>query len=222
MTTFIWPITGSISRDFYFQSSIYIGGQHGAIDIPAGTGTPIKVAAAGLVTKSAYNDISGHYIEVAHNEGWVTNYRHMVEQAAVSVGSSVSQGQIIGKVGSTGWSTGPHLHFDLWNNTKQSPEAMFKKNIWAHNPELYLGKEEEDMALDPVKDKTTFEKMLRSVLSNADVIAIDDAGKSVGSYHPVGLYLYRIRQLQAQIRRLEQGSAEYTDERAVKAVKDKL
>ncbi len=82
--------------------------------------------------------------------------------------------------------------------------------------------EEEDMVLDPKADLKTFKEMLRSVLSNTDVIAVNDAGKSVGSYHPVGLYLYRIRQLQAQVRRLEQGSAEYTDERAVQAVKDKL
>ncbi len=222
MITFIWPITGPISRDFYYQASIYIGGQHGAVDIPASIGTPIKAAAAGRITKATYNDISGYYVEVAHSDGWVTNYRHMVEQATVSVGASASQGQIIGKVGSTGWSTGPHLHFDLWNSIKQSPEAMYKGNIWAHDPELYLGKEEEDMSLDPKTDLKTFKEMLRSVLSNADVIAVNDAGKSVGSYHPVGLYLYRIRQLQAQVRRLEQGSAEYTDERAVKAVKDKL
>ncbi|KKN00088.1 hypothetical protein LCGC14_1141260, partial [marine sediment metagenome] len=113
---FIWPLDShTVSRDFYYQASIYIGGQHGAIDIPANSGTPIKAAAAGLVTKVAYNDISGHYMEVAHNGGWVTNYRHMVEQASVGVGVSVSQGQVIGKVGSTGWSTGPHLHLDLWN-----------------------------------------------------------------------------------------------------------
>ncbi len=143
MPQFIWPVIGSVSRGFYYLSSIYIGGQHGAVDIPASIGTPIKVAAAGLVTKASYNDISGHYIEVAHNEGWVTNYRHLVEQASVSAGASVSQGQIIGKVGSTGWSTGPHLHFDLWNSIKQSSEAMYKKNIWAHDPELYLGQEDE-------------------------------------------------------------------------------
>ena len=52
------------------------------------------------------------------------------------------------------------------------------------------------MALDPVADKAMFEKMLRSVLSNTEVIAVDDDGKVAGSYHPLGLYLYRIRQNQ--------------------------
>ncbi len=160
---FIWPLDNHVvSRDFYYRASIYIGGQHGAIDFPANIGTPIKAVAAGLVTKVAYNDISGHYIEVAHNGGWVTNYRHMVEQAVVSAGASVSQGQIIGKVGSTGWSTGPHLHFDLWNSIKQSPEAMYKRNIWAHDPELYLG-QEDDMALND-EDKTYLAGLMRGVI----------------------------------------------------------
>ncbi len=190
MITFIWPITGPISRDFYYLSSIYIGGQHGASDIPASIGTPIKVAAAGLVTKVAYNDISGHYIEVAHNEGWVTNYRHMVEQAAVSVGSSVSQGQIIGKVGSTGWSTGPHLHFDLWNSIKQSPEAMYKKNIWAHDPELYLGKEEDDMT------QAEFNKMFQKAVNEAVFrsTALNDKNKATSQYHSLAWWteLFRL------------------------------
>ncbi|KKM15004.1 hypothetical protein LCGC14_1700440 [marine sediment metagenome] len=215
MITFIWPITGPISRDFYYKSSIYIGGQHGAVDIPASSGTPIKVAASGLVTKTSYNDISGHYLEVAHNEGWVTNYRHMVEQASVDVGVSVSQGQIIGKVGSTGWSTGPHLHFDLWNSIKQSPEAMYKGNIWAHDPELYLGQEDE-------MNQADFNKMFKTAVAEYGVLAVDDAGNEVGARHTIALYLYRIRQLQTQVRRLEQGSAAYTNEQAVKAVKDKL
>ena len=56
--------------------------------------------------------------------------------------------------------------------------------------------EEDDMALDPEADLATFKKMLRSVLSNTKVIAVDDDGKAAGSYHPLGLYLYRIRQNQ--------------------------
>ena len=150
---FIWPLEPhTLSRDFYYKSSIYIGGQHGAVDIPASIGTPVKAVASGLVTKASYNDISGYYVEIAHNDGWVTNYRHFVEQATVVVGDDISQGQTIGKVGSTGWSTGPHLHFDLWNSIKQSPEAMYKRDIWAHDPELYLGKEEDDMTPQEVRD----------------------------------------------------------------------
>ena len=219
---FIWPITGPISRDFYYLSSIYINGQHQAIDIPAPTGTPIKVVAAGEVRGVGWDIYSGFFVAVDHADNWTTRYRHLYGQSPVTRGQQVSQGQVIGTVGSTGWSTGPHLHFDLWNLIKQSPEAMYKAGWWAHDPELYLGQEEEDMALDPKADLTTFKKMLRSVLSNEEAIAIDDDENTVGSYHPLGLYLYRIRQLRARVRRLEQGSTDYTDERAVKAVKDKL
>ena len=184
--TFIWPVVGPVSRDFYYRASIYIGGQHGAIDIPANSGTPIMAAAAGLVTKAAYNDISGHYAEVAHNGGWVTNYRHMVEQASVDVGVSVSQGQVIGKVGSTGWSTGPHLHFDLWNAIKQSPEAMYKGNSWAHDPKLYLGKEE-DMTQDE------FNRMFREAVKSAPVAARDNTGKLRSGAHPLAEWLETLR-----------------------------
>ncbi|KKM16880.1 hypothetical protein LCGC14_1681340, partial [marine sediment metagenome] len=131
------------------------------------------------MTKASYNDISGYYVEVSHADGWVTNYRHLVEQAPVSVGAGVSQGQVIGKVGSTGWSTGPHLHFDLWNAIKQSPEAMYKGNSWAHDPKLYLGKEDEDM------DKETFKKMLAEALSDTKVQAKDEEGNKKGTPHPL-------------------------------------
>ena len=217
MITFIWPITGPISRDFYYLSSIYINGQHGAVDIPISIGTPIKVAAAGLVTKASYNDISGYYIEVAHNEGWVTNYRHMVEQAPVSVGAGVSQGQVIGKVGSTGWSTGPHLHFDLWNSDKQSPEAMYKSGIWAHDPELYLDKEEE-MVTD-----AEFLKQLNRVLSRAQVVATLADGKTKQSrFHALGWWIDLLRRHHEDKTKHGSGGDSYTDEQAVKAVKDKL
>ncbi|KKL58631.1 hypothetical protein LCGC14_2223440 [marine sediment metagenome] len=173
---FIWPLeTHTISRNFYYLSSIYIGGQHGAIDIPANIGTPIKVVAAGRVTKASHNDISGYYVEVAHADGWVTNYRHLVEQAPVSVGAGVSQGQIIGKVGSTGWSTGPHLHFDLWNSIKQSPEAMYKGNIFAHDPELYLG-EEYEMTEDEIR-AITRDEMFKVVFEARSTDGVPTSGK---------------------------------------------
>ncbi len=84
---------------------------------------------------------------------------------------------------------------------------------------------EDDMALDPVADKATFEKMLRSVLSNTEVIAIDDDNNKVGGYSSLGLYLYRIRQNGSHAKDAAQHGADgdsYTDEQAVKAVKAKL
>ena len=213
---FVWPLDShAVSRDFYYLSSIYIGGQHGAADIPAPTGTQIKAVAAGRVTTTGRNDISGYYVEIAHDDGWVTNYRHLVEQPPVSAGAAVSQGQVIGGVGSTGWSTGPHLHIDLWNSVKRSDEAMYKNGWWAHDPGIYLGQEDE-------MEQAKFNEMFEKAVSEYGVLAIDDDGDEVGARHPVALYLYRIRQLQAKVRLLEQGSTAYTDARAVKAVKDKL
>ncbi len=143
---FIWPLDNhAISRDFYYRGSIYIGGQHMAIDIPANRGAVVKAVAAGKVREAGFSDINGNYVDIGHDAGWRTKYRHLMEPAFVNVGAAVFQGQVIGRVGSTGWSTGPHLHFDLWNASRQSPEAVYKVGVWAHNPELYLGQEDDEM-----------------------------------------------------------------------------
>ena len=151
---FIWPLPRIISRDFYYKSTIYIGGQHMAIDIPASSGTPIKVAAAGQVRGVGWDIYSGFFVAVDHANNWTTRYRHLYGQSPVKAGQQVSQGQVIGTVGSTGWSTGPHLHLDLWNTNPQSPEAIYKQDWWAHDPELYLGQEENDM------DEETVQRMI--------------------------------------------------------------
>ncbi len=90
-------------------------------------------------------------------------------------------------------------HVDL------SATACPGDNLYAIIPQLTF--KEDDMALDPVADKATFEKMLRSVLSNTDVIAVDDDDKPAGSYHPLGLYLYRVRQLQGHAKDTAKHSA---------------
>ncbi len=113
-------------------------------DIPAPTGTPIKVVADGQVRGTGWDIYSGFFVAVDHAGNWTTRYRHLYGQSPVIRGQQVSQGQVIGTVGSTGWSTGPHLHIDLWNVNSQSPEALYKAGWWAHDPELYLGQEDED------------------------------------------------------------------------------
>jgi len=137
-----------------------------AVDIPANSGAPIKAVAAGEVIDSGYSGINGNYVEIAHADGWRTKYRHLVEPAVVGVSVGVSQGQIIGKVGSTGWSTGPHLHFDLWNSSKQSPEAVYKSGIWAHDPELYLGVED-DMAMTEAQRRAEIRDEVRKMVVHA-------------------------------------------------------
>ncbi len=88
---------------------------HSGVDLAASQGTPIYAIAAGTVTTAAYGDANGYYVSISHGNGYGSVYCHMTNYI-VSVGDSVSQGQVIGYVGSTGWSTGPHLHFEIHVN----------------------------------------------------------------------------------------------------------
>ncbi len=90
---------------------------HPAIDYAAPTGTPIKTVGDGVVTKAAYNRFNGNYVKIRHPGSWETLYNHMSRFGrGIKVGKKVSQGQIIGYVGTTGRSTGPHLDFRMYKN----------------------------------------------------------------------------------------------------------
>ena len=101
---------------------------HRAIDYAAPTGTPIKAVADGKVAVARWNGGFGHYIDIRHNSVYETQYAHL-SRYAVSAGEHVKQGQVIGYVGSTGWSTGPHLHYQVKvNGTLTNPlEVEFPK-----------------------------------------------------------------------------------------------
>ncbi|MBR5285054.1 MAG: peptidoglycan DD-metalloendopeptidase family protein [Clostridia bacterium] len=88
---------------------------HTGIDLRASKGTKIYAANAGTVTTAGYNSAYGYYVVISHGGGVATLYAHM-SKMAVSKGQKVSQGTIIGYVGSTGYSTGPHLHFEVIKN----------------------------------------------------------------------------------------------------------
>lgn len=88
---------------------------HTGIDISAPTGTPIQSAGAGVVLSARWSTAYGNMMLVDHGGGLVTMYAHMTS-FAVGNGATVGNGQIIGYVGSTGWSTGPHLHFEVHVN----------------------------------------------------------------------------------------------------------
>ena len=104
----IWPVSGPITSPFGMRW----GSLHPGLDIGAGMGTPIKAAAAGRVLVAGYNGGYGNLVVIDHGNGLATAYAHQ-SQIAVSVGQQVAQGQVIGYVGSTGFSTGPHLHFEV-------------------------------------------------------------------------------------------------------------
>lgn len=150
---FIWPLDDYVlTRGFYYLSSLYVGGQHAAVDLirrlATTTGAPIRAVANGTVAGVGWDMYSGFFVAVDHVDGWRSWYRHLYGQTPVVVGQRVARGQIIGNVGNTGASQGAHLHFDLWHRGKHDPTAFAKHGIWAHNPELYLGKGNDDMLTD--------------------------------------------------------------------------
>ena len=101
---FIWPVEGHITQPY--------SPEHYAIDIAAEEGTPVVAAAAGTVVAAEWDDRCGNLVALDHGDGLITRYTHLLDYQ-VAVGDQVDQGQQIGRVGSTGESTGPHLHFEL-------------------------------------------------------------------------------------------------------------
>ena len=96
---------------------------HNGIDLACASGTPIYAAKSGTVTAATYNSVYGYYVTINHGDGYSTLYGHMTHYV-VSAGQYVSQGQVIGYVGSTGLSTGPHLHFTIfYNGSTVNPAA---------------------------------------------------------------------------------------------------
>lgn len=115
------PVKGTITSRFGRRS----GGTHTGLDIANSTGTQIKAAAAGTVIYSGYKGSYGKLIIVAHTDSIQTYYAHCSRLYA-TVGQNVSQGEVIAAVGSTGNSTGPHLHLEI------------RVNGIAKNPQNYL------------------------------------------------------------------------------------
>ncbi|MDH3755606.1 MAG: M23 family metallopeptidase, partial [Acidimicrobiia bacterium] len=113
-TSFIWPVNGTVVSTFGFRIHPIFGTErfHSGIDINAGSGVPIAATAAGVVITAGWMDGYGNTVIINHGGGVTSLYGHQ-SALAVSVGGSVGQGEVIGYVGSTGWSTGPHLHFEI-------------------------------------------------------------------------------------------------------------
>lgn len=120
----IWPLHGTVTSEYGPRW----GGFHPGIDIADPTGTPIHAAKGGQVIYAGWEGGYGNFVLIDHGGGIVTGYAHQ-SQIAVSQGDSVSQGQVIGYVGSTGDSTGPHLHFEVRvNGSPQNPRDYVAGN----------------------------------------------------------------------------------------------
>ena len=109
--SFIRPISGTITSRFASISRVR-NGAHTGLDIAPSTGTPIAAAASGTVVYSGYQGSLGYLVKIAHGDGVQTYYGHC-SKLYVKVGDKVNQGDIIAAVGSTGNSTGPHLHLEV-------------------------------------------------------------------------------------------------------------
>lgn len=117
MFTHPCPGYSRISSTFGYRNALLAGAStnHKGVDFAASTGTPIYAAAAGTVTSAGYSGKAGNLIIINHGNGLLTYYMHC-NTIFVSAGQKVSKGQNIGQVGTTGNSTGPHLHFQVMNN----------------------------------------------------------------------------------------------------------
>jgi len=109
MVALIQPVQGRISSAFGVPRGDH---SHAGIDFAAPHGTPVYAAAAGRVTSAHFSTSAGNMIVIDHGSGLDTRYFHL-SRFAVGVGAQVAQGQVIGHVGSTGKSTGNHLHFEV-------------------------------------------------------------------------------------------------------------
>ena len=126
--TYIWPLPGYNPGSAYGWRMHPILGEmrfHSGEDIGAPSGTPILAADGGSVILAGWNGGYGNCVMISHGDGRVTLYGHM-SSIAVSYGQAVTQGQVIGYVGSTGLSTGPHLHFETHvNGATTDPKSYF-------------------------------------------------------------------------------------------------
>jgi murein DD-endopeptidase MepM/ murein hydrolase activator NlpD len=126
----LWPTDGGVISSYYGGRTGPINGGfdwHPGLDIAVDIGTPVYAAAMGTVEMAGWNGGYGQYVKIRHGNGYGSAYGHM-SGIAVRTGQQVRKGEIIGFVGSTGYSTGPHLHFEVFVDGENiDPLYMLKK-----------------------------------------------------------------------------------------------
>ena len=118
-TPSIWPTKGWLSRGFGMKNDPFTGYRklHRGVDVSNHTGTPIFAPAEGRVKTVLTDRGMGKMLVIDHGYGFITRYGHLSE-ILVKRGQMLSRGDVIGKMGSTGYSTGPHLHYEIWKHGK--------------------------------------------------------------------------------------------------------
>ncbi|MBE6960879.1 MAG: M23 family metallopeptidase [Ruminococcaceae bacterium] len=131
----VWPVadsqTVSLSMSYGFQKRINADNSafHTGIDIPGAGGMKIAAAEAGCVVETGYDSRQGNYLVIDHGDGLTTRYAHC-QEVMTAQGAVVEKGQAIALMGSTGMSTGPHLHFEVrQDGAAQNPVAYFTGEI---------------------------------------------------------------------------------------------
>ena len=116
-TPSIWPALGWLTDGFGRRTDPFTGelGQHQGLDIAGDKGQPVYSTADGVVQSASYVNEFGNLVVISHDFGLTTRYGHL-SRAAVKSGDRVSRGDVVGYIGSTGRSTGPHLHYEVWAN----------------------------------------------------------------------------------------------------------
>ena len=114
---FIYPIHGRLTSPFGYRSDPFTGARsfHSGVDLAAPTGTSVKATLDGKIAETGFNRIFGNYVIITHDRGYQSLYGHL-SAIYVKRGQYITQGTVIGAVGNTGYSTGPHLHLSIYKN----------------------------------------------------------------------------------------------------------
>jgi len=127
---FVWPVSGYITSFYGYRKDPFNVNRnqfHSGIDIKGSLGDPVRAAMAGRVSKIGFDNIMGNFIIVNHHSGYRTLYGHM-SVIRTKTGAYIATGENIGDVGSTGLSTGPHLHFTVYKNgVTVNPRTLLKQ-----------------------------------------------------------------------------------------------
>jgi murein DD-endopeptidase MepM/ murein hydrolase activator NlpD len=124
---FLYPVRGRLSSTFGSRPDPFTGVVrfHNGVDIVGRQGTTVGAAMAGSVAAIGFNANYGRYVFLQHS-GYQTMYAHL-NRIAVSTGQKLAQGQKIGELGNTGYSTGPHLHFSIYRGSEPVDPLRFLK-----------------------------------------------------------------------------------------------
>ena len=136
-TPSVWPVEGGyVSSGFGYRPSPFSGKRefHSGVDISVHQGTPVQATANGVVVSVGYEGGLGKTVMVDHGKGITTRYAHL-SSYSVKEDQKIQRGEVVGKVGSTGRSTGPHLHYEVRLNDKPvNAEKYMSEYLAKNNP----------------------------------------------------------------------------------------